>query len=334
MSLPPFEFFSPTTIAEALSLMAERGTKLQVLAGGTELMGRSKHGLINPSCVMSLKRVRSLVGIKNRTRTLVIGASTTLRELAESGLIPDSLKAVSQAALLVAAPPVRNLATVGGNLLQNSRCLYYNQSALVRGGLGPCFKLGGAICHAVKGGKRCFSVYQGDLAPALIAVGAKAKLQNRGSSRTIPVEELFTGKGKAPFALAGGELLTEIVLPIPVKPSFSAYQKFRLRGSIDYPLASTAVFFSTGEKGTIDSARIVVGAAGPAPKILAEAAGAVISRKAQDVDVEQVGTFAAKAMEAVSNMSLPGPYRRKITAVLTRRALQEALIDLTQVGNA
>jgi 4-hydroxybenzoyl-CoA reductase subunit beta len=334
MSLPPFEFFSPTTIAEALSLMAERGTKLQVLAGGTELMGRSKHGLINPSCVMSLKRVRSLVGIKNRTRTLVIGASTTLRELAESGLIPDSLKAVSQAALLVAAPPVRNLATVGGNLLQNSRCLYYNQSALVRGGLGPCFKLGGAICHAVKGGKRCFSVYQGDLAPALIAVGAKAKLQNRGSSRTIPVEELFTGKGKAPFALAGGELLTEIVLPIPVKPSFSAYQKFRLRGSIDYPLASTAVFFSTGEKGTIDSARIVVGAAGPAPKILAEAAGATISRKAQDVDVEQVGTFAAKAMEAVSNMSLPGPYRRKITAVLTRRALQEALIDLTQVGNA
>jgi 4-hydroxybenzoyl-CoA reductase subunit beta len=334
MSLPPFEFFSPTTIAEALSLMAERGGKLQVLAGGTELMGRLKHGLINPSCVMSLKRVRSLVGIKNKTHTLVIGAGTTVRELAESGLIPDSLKAVSQAALLVAAPPVRNLATVGGNLLQNSRCLYYNQSALVRGGLGPCFKLGGAICHAVKGGKRCFSVYQGDLAPALIAVGAKAKLQNRGSSRTIPVEELFTGKGKAPFALAGGELLTEIVLPIPVKPSFSAYQKFRLRGSIDYPLASTAVFFSTGEKGTIDSARIVVGAAGPAPKILAEAAGAVISRKAQDVDVEQVGTFAAKAMEAVSNMSLPGPYRRKITAVLTRRALQEALIDLTQVGNA
>ena len=334
MSLSHFEFLSPTTVTEALSLMAERGGKLQVLAGGTELMGRLKHGLVNPSCVMSLKRVRSLVGIKNRTRTLVIGAGTTLRELAESPLIPDALKAVSQAARLVAAPALRNLATVGGNLLQNSRCLYYNQSALVRGGLGPCFKLGGTVCHAVKGGKRCFSVYQGDLAPALIAVGARAKLQNLGSSRTVAIEELFTGKGKAPFVLAGGELLTEIVLPIPVKPSVSAYQKFRLRGSIDYPLASAAVFLSTGKKGVIDSARIVVGAAGPAPKIAAEAGSAITGKKAQDVAIEQVGTFAAKVVEAVNNMPLPGPYRRKIAAVLTRRALQEALIDLAQVSNA
>jgi aerobic carbon-monoxide dehydrogenase medium subunit len=86
--------------------------------------------------------------------------------------------------------------------------------------------------------------------------------------------------------------------------------------------------------GVIGSARIVVGAAGPAPKIVAEAGSAITGKKTQDVAIEQVGTFAGKAVEAVNNMPMPGPYRRQIAAVLTRRALQEALIDLAQVGNA
>ncbi len=334
MSLPPFDYFSPTTLTEALSLMARHGAKLQVLAGGTELMGRLKHGLVNPSCVMSLKRVRALTGVREKARTCAIGAGTTLRELAASGRIPDALSAVVQAAGLVAAPPLRNIATVGGNLLQNTRCLYFNQSALVRDGIGPCFKLGGTTCHAVKGGKRCFSVYQGDLAPALIAAGAKAKLQSNASPRTIPVEELFTGSGKTPLALTSKELLTEIVLPIPVKPCASAYRKFRLRGALDYPLSSAAAFLTAGKNHTIDHACIVLGAAGSTPKIVAEAQVAIVGRKASDVDVELVGEAAARAVETVNNMAMPASYRRKMAGVMARRALQAALVDLAKVDHA
>ena len=337
MNMPYFKFFGPTTVKEALALMREHKEELQVLAGGTEITGRLKHGLVSPAYVMSLKGVKALAGVKERKGLVVIGAATTLNEVADSHRIADLFTSVSEAARLVATPAIRNVATMAGNLLQESRCLYYDQSELVRKGLAPCYKLGGGVCHAVKGGKRCFSVYQGDLAPALIAVGAKARLQKTGSSRTLPIEELFTGKGKNPIGLARDELLTEIILTVRTGRSASAYQKLRVRGSIDYALASAAVFVSTQEDGTIEDARIILGAAGPAPKPAEEAASTMRGKKPQDVqdmDVEQVALLAAKGVEAVENLGLPPSYRRKMAVVMTKRALQEAVGSLRQVEHA
>jgi 4-hydroxybenzoyl-CoA reductase beta subunit len=337
MNLPRFQFLSPTTVKETLSLMSEHRQRLRVLAGGTELMGRLKQRLLSPAYILSLKRVNSLAGIKQRKSELVIGATTTLTEVAGSQLIALRFKAVSEAARHVAAPAIRNVATVAGNLLQESRCLYYNQSELPRNGLGPCYKLGGETCHAVKGSKRCFSVYQGDLAPALIAVGARARLQRTGSFRTVPVEDLFTGKGANPIGLARDELLTEIILPISKAKSASAYQKSMLRGSTDYPFASAAVFLSEGKGGTIEGARIILGAAGPGPKLAQDAANVISGKRPRDVqatDVQQAAALAAKAMEAVDNIILPSSYRRKLAAVMTKRALEEALRGLREVGHA
>ncbi len=334
MNLPRFEFLGPATVKEALSLMGEHGENLRVLAGGTEITGRMRLGLASPAYVMSLKGIKALAGIKERKGELVIGAATTLSEVAHSRLVFDLFESVSEAAGLVAAPAIRNVATVAGNLLQDSRCLFYNQSELVRKGLDPCYKLGGKVCHAVRGGKRCFSVYQGDLAPALVAVGARAKLQKTGSSRTIPVEDLFSGKGRNPIALAPEELLTEIILPVRKARSASAYQKFRVRGSIDYPLASAAVFVSRGKNGTIEDARIILGAAGAAPKAAEEGAGAILGKRAQDIDIEHAASLAAKAVEAVGNLALTPSYRRKMAAVLTKRALEKALESLTQAKHA
>ena len=336
MNLPRFDFLSPTTVKETLSLMSEYREQLRVLAGGTEITGRLKHRLASPAYVLSLKRVNGLAGIKQKKKELVIGATTTLSEVADSHLIANLFQSVSEAAGLVAAPAIRNVATVAGNLLQESRCLHYNQSELARNGLGPCYKLGGEACHAVKGGKRCFSVYQGDLAPALIAVGARARLQKKGSFRTLPVEELFTGKGTNPIGLARDELLTEIILPIRTGPSASAYQKFTLRGSIDYPLASAAVFLSEGKNGMIEDARIILGAAGPGPKVAQDAASTIQGKRPQDVqdmDIQQAASLTAKAMEAVDNLILPSSYRRKLAAVMTKRALEEALHSLREAGH-
>ncbi|MGD0232956.1 MAG: FAD binding domain-containing protein [Syntrophorhabdales bacterium] len=337
MNLPRFEFLGPTTVKETLSLMSKHREKLRLLAGGTEITGRLKHRLLSPAYIMSLKRVDALAGIKEKKNELVIGATTSLSEVADSHLIADLFRSVSDAARHVAAPAIRNVATVAGNLLQESRCLYYNQSELPRNGLGPCYKLGGEVCHAVKGGKRCFSVYQGDLAPALIAVGAQAKLQKIGSSRTLPVEDLFTGKGVNPIGLVRDELLTEVILPIRRGRSASAYQKFAIRGSIDYPLASAAVFLSEAKNGTIVDARIVLGAAGPGPKVAQDAATTIQRKRPQDVrdmDVQQVASLAAKTMEAVDNLILPASYRRKLAAVMTKRALEEALRSLREVEHA
>jgi 4-hydroxybenzoyl-CoA reductase beta subunit len=333
MSLPRFDFLGPATVKEALSLMSEHKENLSVLAGGTELTGRLKHRLVNPAYVMSLKRVKALAGFEERKHELGIGAATTLSEIADSSLIAGLSRSVSEAARLVAAPAIRNAATLGGNLLQENRCLYYNQSELARHGLGPCYKLGGKVCHTVRGGKRCFSVYQGDLAPALIAVGARARVQKVGSSRTIPIEELFTDIGKNPLALAPDELLTEIRVPVRAERSASAYQKFRIRGSIDYPLASAAVFVSEGKDGAVDDARIVLGAAGSGPKTAQEAASAILGIRPQEMketDIERAATLAAKTMETVGNLILPPSYRRNVAAVLTKRALEKAFACLRQ----
>ena len=331
MSLPRFQYFGPKTLRETLSLMQKQGGGAAIVAGGTEVMGRLKHGLIQPSCVVSLKGLRALSGITQKKKEIVIGAGTSVTELAESALVARLFRAVSQAANVVAAPPIRNVATVGGNILQNTRCLYYNQSAIVRKGLGPCYKLGGQVCHAVKGGTRCFSVYQGDLASALIACGAKVCLKQAGSSRTVPLEALFTGNGKAPLAIESAELMTEILIPVPKEPQASAYQKLRMRKAIDYALASAAVALTATRKGTIGWARVVVGAAGPLPIVADEAAKLLVGKAPGDIDAAEVAAVATRGAETVDNVLLSASYRRKMVAVYVRRTLQQALNDLTMV---
>ena len=120
MNMPRFEFLNPTTVKDALSLMSEHGENLRVLAGGTEIFGRMKHGLVSPAYVMSLKGVKALAGIKERKGALAIGATTTLSEVAESRIIAGLAESVSEAAGLVAAPAIRNVATLAGNLLQDT----------------------------------------------------------------------------------------------------------------------------------------------------------------------------------------------------------------------
>jgi len=337
MNLPRFQLLGPSTLKEALSLMTTYGEKVRVLAGGTEITGRLKHRLLSPPCILSLKKVKGLGGIKQKKNDLVVGAATTLTDLAESRIVAHLSKSVSDAARHVAAPAIRNMATLGGNLLQENRCLYYNQSELPRKRLGPCYKLGGATCHAARGLNRCFSVYQGDTASALIAVGAKVRLQNSRAVRTLPVEELFTGKGTNPLSIGRGELLTEIIIPVSPQRTASAYRRFAMRGSIDYPLASAAAFLTVGKDDTIDRARIVMGACGSGPRIAQEAANMIKGKRPEDVsdvDVQQAASLAVKGMEAVDNLILPASYRRELAAVMTARALGEALASLREVDHA
>ena len=332
MALPHFQYLAPKTVEEALALMARHGEGLKVVAGGTEILGRLKHRLINPSYVLSLRNVAAMEGIRTEESEVVIGAMTTLREVAESGLLKDVCEAVSQAADAVAAPPIQNIGTLGGNLLQNTRCLQHNQSELVRKASGPCFKTGGRTCLAVKGGNRCFSVYQGDMAPALIACGARVKLERTGSSRFVMVEEIFTGSGESPFTVDNDELLTEIRIPVGPGPHTSSYKKLRLRGSLDYPLASAAVFLSF-TNGLIDDARLVIGACGPSPVSVTEAADLLKGKAPETIDVKEVGKTASKVGEIVDNLLLPATYRRKMFKILAERAIDEALRDFTEAGS-
>jgi CO/xanthine dehydrogenase FAD-binding subunit len=155
------------------------------------------------------------------------------------------------------------------------------------------------------------------MAPALIAFDARCVLEKKGSTRTVSVIELFTGDGAAPFAFGADELLTKIILPKPEGIYNSAYRKLRLRGSVDYPLASAAALVSVTDDKKVTTCRVVIGATGAAPK--------VIDGASCEANFEVIAQKAYELAEGVDNLQMPGAYRRKMVSVLARRATKAAI---------
>ncbi len=323
MILPHFEFREPSTIEEALSMLGD-GKKVRLLAGGTDLIPRMKYGLDNPAILVGLKGVAGLRGVKAKGKEIHIGAMTLLADLFSSPLVKETLPALHQAVEAVAAPPIWNRATLGGNIFQNSRCLFYNQSKAWRLERPPCAKAGGTVCHAVPKGKKCFSVYSGDLAPALIALGAEAIIEGIEGVKKSPLRSLFTGNGLSPFALKPNEILTGVVIPRPSKGSGSSYVKLRMRSSVDYPLLSAAATVAIGKNGKIKQAGFVLGAAGPRP-VFNEADQMFAGKATDEVDLDGVSEGLRKQTMMVDNLALSGAYRRRMVPVVVKRAFRAAI---------
>lgn len=332
MSLPAFQYLAPRTLKEALEILSQHKGKVRIVAGGTDIINRLRKRLISPAYVMSLKGVAELTGIKKKSKEIDILAGTTLREIVESPAISELFLSINQAAALVAAPPIQNIATIGGNLLQNTRCIFYEQSELVRKAAPLCIKQGGKTCAAVKGSRSCFSVYQGDMAPSLIAFDARAVLRKVGGTRRVPVLELFSQNGKSPLSIEDDELLTNIILPIPQEPYGSSYEKLRMRTGLDYPLASSSVFVSASKNGMIDRARVVIGAVGSAPILVEKASPCLTGKRPESSDVQRATEYAFQAAKPVNNLALPGAYRRTMVKVFTKRAIVAALRNLEKAG--
>ncbi len=317
MRLPPFQYLEPADVEEALSIISTHKETVKIMAGGTDLVSRMKLRLIEPAFVMNIGKLRSMDGIDMGDAETVIGANTRLREIAGAPPVNQRFRAIAEAAFQVASPAITNMATAGGNILQSTRCMYYNQSGMVLNGLERCHKRGGNVCLAVKGSKRCFSVYQGDMAPAFIAFDARCVLEKKGSTRTVSLTELFTGNGAAPLAIGADELLTKIIIPNPEGLYSSAYRKLRLRGSTDYPLASAAAFVSVAENRKVTRCRLVIGAAGTAPK--------VIDRASPEADLEAIAQRAYELVDGADTLQMPAAYRRKMARVLAKRAIAAAM---------
>jgi 4-hydroxybenzoyl-CoA reductase subunit beta len=328
MRLPSFQYLEPTGVEEAVSILDTYRDGVKICAGGTEVINHLRRRLIGPAAVMNIRKLPDLEGISEAPGEIVIGANTTIREISQSKLLRESAQAVTEAAFQTASPTITGMATLGGNLLQNTRCLNYNQSGIVLGGLPACWKRGGEVCLAVPGSKRCFSGYQGDLAPALMALQARCELVKKGASRTIPVAGLFSGVGVKPLALEEGELLTRVVIPKSQTRRASAYRKFRIRGSVDFPLAAAAASLSATDDSRLAEVGLAIGAAGPAPRVVEQASGTLAGKTLAEAGTVAAAALAYDLSEGVDNLTLPGSYRRKMVRVLAQRVLEAALADL------
>jgi 4-hydroxybenzoyl-CoA reductase subunit beta len=325
MKLPKFEFIQPHSLQEACSLLGAHDTKAAILAGGTALMVGLRYGLIKPAVVIGLKGLTELdyVG-RSGNSGLAIGSMVSLETLEKSLLVLNEYPPLAQAVQLVAVPPIRNKATIGGNLCLDTRCIYYNQSEFWRSSVKACFKRGGDVCHAVEKGRRCQAVYQGDLGPVLLALGAEVKIASAKGEKVIPLAEFFTGRGEKPNILKPDEILVEVRIP-PSGGAAGVYEKLRVREGMDFPMAGVAVMVKRTPSGTIEKAKLVLGAVGSSPVEVPKAATLLEGHKPTDDLLQSVSREAVDRVQAVGNLAINPSFRRKMVGVLVKRALRRAL---------
>lgn len=328
MRLPFFEYLEPKNLEEALEFLTAHGDKARVVAGGTDLIVRMKQRLVEPTFLISLKNLQELDFIREESGIAMIGAMTPLSSLMDSELIKANFGALFQALKLIGAPPVQHFrGTIGGNLCLQTRCLYYNQSAFWRSGRTKCHKDNGVTCYAEENSDRCRSANQSDGACALMALGAKVILASTSGKRILPIEEFFTGKGENPFATEPEEMVAEIHVPIAARGQGSSFQKLTYRSALDFALISATASLVL-KKDRISDVRIAVGGAGASPLLLKEAAELLLGKDTQDVEAieataQQVRKHASAFM--VDNLGATLEYRQKMSGVMARRAIKEAL---------
>jgi len=330
LRMPAFELARPTTLAEALALLADSSRTSVVIAGGTDLLPNLKHELLSPELVVSLAEIAELRGLRELAGGwLAIGAMTRLDEVAADARLSARAPALAQACSLVAGPQLRTMGTLGGNVLLDTRCQWYNQTYFWRQALGFCIKKDGALCHVVEGGSKCVAAASNDSAPALMSLGAELVFQRAGGRRVVPIDELWVADGIMNKKLEPGEILTEIRLPPRDSGHRGAYGKLRERASIDFPLLGVAVRLELDPSERILEADVVLGALAARPVRLRRIADELVGQRRSSVELEgaltRVGELAHKQCHPLPNVPGDHEWRRAMVPVYVRRTLEAAL---------
>ncbi len=324
MSLPTFQLLRPKTLDDAVALMAKHDGEVKVVAGGTDLLPSMKQKLFTPSYVLDLRGVAELCGIRDVAGTGVeIGALTTLTTVEHSPLVRREFPVLYQAVKTVASPVLRNMGTLGGNVCLDTRCLWYNQSLAWRKSCGFCLKKDGNLCHVAPGGKFCWAAFSGDTAPALLCLGAEIEIAGPGGLRRTPLSEFYVNDGIVRLHLAKNEIVTRVHLPESTAGWRGSYQKLRVRGSIDYPLAGIAVALKM-KSGRVEDARVAITAVNPAPHLLKDADAHLIGVAPTEEIAERIGELAARTAKPLTTSVLTPEYRREMVRVFAKRAVMQA----------
>lgn len=324
MGLPKFEYFKVKTLHEGLELLSQYKDKARVFAGGTALLTSMKQGLIAPQVIVSIGSLLELNFIDCRDNAdMRIGSVTSIHSIKISKPIMERYPILAQSARQIGSIQLSHMGTLGGNLCLDTRCWYYNQPLYLRKARPFCLKMGGDVCNVLKKGDKCFAIYSGDMAPALIALGAQIKLLSIRGERIIPLRDFYTGNGTMPNVMVSDELLTEVRVPFSFSKS-GAYLKYRLRNGIDFPLASVAVVLRV-EDGICKEVKMVLGAVDSRP-VEVEGVGRIFEGKKIDDDLIEIASQEAnRKARPVSNAASTPETRRNMVKLLARRAIKKGL---------
>ena len=321
-----FELVRPASLVQALEARAAN-PHAQLLGGGTDLVVNIRRGIVTPPVLVDMTGVEELRTVKADAERLEIGASVRLAELAADPQVVKHYPVVAEAAGSIAGPTHRNMGTVGGNLCLDTRCIFYNQSEWWRQANNHCLKTTGDICHvAPKSRGVCFATFSGDLAPALMTLGAEVDLAGARGRRTLPLEKLYIGHarhdgsgegdGKHYLALAPGELVTAVRAK-HVPGLRSGYDKIRIRRSIEYPVAGVAVALRRDGDTLADLAVAVTGT-NPRP-VLLEGTQELCGGPLDERVFKGLEELVRDQIMSMKTTFTPGHYRRRVAGVLARR---------------
>ena len=324
MSLPSFQLLRPKSVAEAALMLSAHAGEVKVIAGGTDLLPSMKQKLFTPPYVLDLRGIAELQGVQEATDGSVsIGALTNLATVEHSCLIRQDYRVLYEATKTVASPVLRNMGTLGGNVCLDTRCLWYNQSLLWRKSCGFCLKKDGDLCHVAPSSKTCWAAFSGDTPPALLCLGAEVEIAGAEGVRRVSLSDFYVNDGIVRLYLSPKELVTRIILPSSSRGWRGSYQKLRVRGSIDYPLAGVAVVLKM-RGGRVEDARMAITAVNPAPHLIRDLDAQLLGAEIGQELAEQAGELAARTAKPLTTSALTPEYRREMVKVFAKRALLEA----------
>jgi xanthine dehydrogenase YagS FAD-binding subunit len=319
-----FEYANPTTVHEAVGMLGARWGEVDVLAGGADLLSLMKENIEKPRRLVNIKNIKELGGIQRRGPLVRIGATVTLDELAENADIRKSFPALTQAALGVSSPQIRNMGTVAGDLCQRPRCWYFRNGfgLLGKDADGKSLVPGGENkYHAILGNSGpAYFVSASSLGPALMALGAKIKLVSPTGSREVDAAKFFVtpqNESSREIALLPNELVTEIL--VPAMPTHNATYEVRQKEALDWPLVTASVALKM-DGGKVASARVVLGHVAPTPWAAAQADQALAGKS---ITPEVAADAAKAALEGATPLS-QNRYKVQLARVAVKRALLAA----------
>ncbi len=323
LRLHSYEYHRPSTVDEAIALLAEHAGDVMPIAGGTDLVPNMKHRLFTPGHLVSLRGIRAMQGIAEDDAGFRIGAATTLNAVARNSVVREALPSLARACELVSGPQLRRMGTIGGNVCLDTRCTYYNQTLFWRKALGYCLKKDGDACHVVKGGTRCVAAHSADGATALLPLEAELTIMGPAGERTVPISAFFTSDGVWNRRMEPGELLISIQVPRPGVGTRHSFQKLRARDSIDFPMLNLAVRVDFAEDGTVADLQMVASAIGSHPRKLGKVGTVAVGSRLTDSVVEDVAQEAFRQCHPLDSIPVDAEWRRAMVPVLVRRAMAE-----------
>ena len=302
--------------------MADVGPTGQFVAGGTDLYPNMKRRQQMPKTVISVMRLQELNQITgDGSLGIRIGASVTLTDVCENEMIRRDYPVVAHAARTISTPILRNMGTIGGNLLLDTRCNYYDQNYEWRKGINFCLKKDGDVCWVAVGSSKCWAVQSSDLVPVMVAIGAKLRFASTLGERVVDAAGLYNDDGIEYLRKRPDELLVSIELP--VNDGWRAsYHKLRRRGAFDFPVLGVAAFIKH-EDQVVSDAKIVLGGIAPAPVEIKEAATVLIGKSLNADQIQAAAEAAYVKARPLDNTDFVYQWRKQMARQYTLRALNE-----------